>query len=54
MPDADPDKSKQMTITFDPDTFREVTDYATHQKISFGAAVRELVEFGLIEVKING
>lgn len=42
---------RRIVVAFDPDTFEEVRRRAVKAKVSFGAAVRELVEFGLIEAE---
>jgi hypothetical protein len=37
----------QVQCTFDPDTFQQIRTMAVNQKISFAAAIRLLVEWGL-------
>lgn len=41
----------QISVYFDADTFNEINRYAEKMKKSFGALVRELVEFGLLDMK---
>lgn len=43
--------SRQMTITFDPDSFDEIRAFAEKRGITFGSAVRHLIEIGLEEAK---
>jgi hypothetical protein len=42
---------RQIVCCFDEDTFAEITELARARGVSFRAAVRELVEFGLEDVK---
>lgn len=42
---------KRVMVSFDEDTFAEVREIAVRREISFGEAVRTLVEFGLIEAE---
>lgn len=41
---------RRIVVAFDDDTFDEVRVIAVRRGVSFGAVVRELVEFGLIDV----
>lgn len=42
---------RRIVVLFDDETFEEVRKRAVAQRQSFAAAVRELVEFGLEDVK---
>lgn len=44
---------RQIVCCFDEDTFAEISAIATTCGVSFRAAVRELVEFGLEDVKLS-
>lgn len=44
---------RQIVCCFDEDTFAEITQIAVARGVSFRAAVRELVEFGLEDVKLS-
>lgn len=41
---------RRILLSFDDDTFNEIRGYALKNKKSFSGAVRELVEFGLLDV----
>lgn len=42
---------RRIVVAFDDDTFDQVRKRATKSGVSFGSAVRELVEFGLIDAE---
>lgn len=42
---------RRIVVSFDEDTFAQVRRRALKNGVSFGATVRELVEFGLIEAE---
>ncbi len=44
---------RQAICAFDEETFREIRALAEGSKISFRAAVRLLVEFGLEDIKLS-
>jgi hypothetical protein len=44
---------RQIVCCFDEDTFAEITEIAISRGVSFRAAIRELVEFGLEDVKLS-
>lgn len=42
---------RRIVVAFDEETFSQVRDMAAAAKISFGEQIRNLVEFGLEDVK---
>lgn len=36
---------------FDPETFQQIRSYAINNKLTMAAAIRELVEFGLEDIR---
>ncbi len=42
-----------ISVVFDPETFEEVKNVAEEDKLSFNAAVMQLVEWGLMERESN-
>ncbi len=44
----------ETTVRFDLDTASEIKDYATHNKISFGEAIRRIVENGIETMRLDG
>ncbi len=42
---------KRLVLDIDDETFGQVQDYARRSRVSVSSAVRELVEFGLEEVR---
>jgi hypothetical protein len=45
---------RKVAITFDDETFSQMQAISASRNVSFGAVVRELVEFGLIDSKESG
>lgn len=43
--------ARRVFVSFDDDTWDEIRAYAAAQQTSFTGAVRQLVEFGLIDAK---
>jgi hypothetical protein len=48
-----PSGERQIICAFDDETFAEIRALATRAGISFRAQVRELVEFGLEDIKLE-
>lgn len=42
---------RRIVVSFDDETFDQVRQRAAKSGVSFGSAVRELVEFGLIDAE---
>lgn len=44
-------KARRIFVSFDDETFDQIRGHALSQSLSFSGAVRELVEFGLIDAE---